>query len=92
MQAENLNQNDVDEMKNLLEELKEDNPEIQYKFWAMDKTDVDKPLRQQVDELAEIVVEMQMLLKKIFGDHVLVNGRFIDIKNLLIFYYLFLYH
>jgi hypothetical protein len=69
---------DVGQLEDKIEELKEVNPEIAYNVFKQQETVNDniKPVQQQLDELAEVVVRMELMLKHIFGDHVLIDGNF----------------
>jgi flagellar biosynthesis chaperone FliJ len=83
MHVQNLWDSDVKALESKIAELKQENPDISYQIFQMQKgieKEEIKPVQQQVDELAEMVIEIQRTIKHIFGNHVLINGQFQDLK------------
>ena len=81
MKVENLTEANVDELKEKLEEMKTENPDIDYKTYIMEKLDKGK---NENEGIAMILDKLEMLERKInmiFGDHVLINGDFRDIRT-----------
>lgn len=84
MQINNLTEGNVSEFSKLADSLKETNPELEYRIFNQDSVvnaQEYKSLRKQVDELAEIIGSVELKLKHIFGNHILINGQFKDIKG-----------
>ncbi len=85
MQINNLTQSDVKDFSSLANELKKSNPDLDYRIFNQDSV-VNaaeyKTLRKQVDELAGIICGIEQHIKNIFGNHILIKGQFVDLKNL----------
>ena len=73
-QIDNLRPEDVDGLKNFIDVMTQSNPDVTIKTYPMDKKPVD------VRELADKVDALSAKLDKIFGNAVLIDGRFIEIK------------
>lgn len=84
MQVQNLREEDVTELEKTIAEQQKENPDISYKIFGMGKVidkEEDKSIQQELDKLTEMVSEIQLFLKKVIGDHVLVDGRFVDLRK-----------
>ena len=88
MQVDNLREVDVKALEATIDEQQKENPSITYRIFdiaekkADDWKDSDKPMRQQLDEMAEMICEIQMTLKSIFGDHVLIKNQWRNLEEL----------
>lgn len=67
----NLTENNVDELKKILERMQETNPDLEYRFFEQGEDE--QPSNKKVFEKLE-AIERQ--LKLIFDGHVLINGTF----------------
>jgi len=98
MQVDNLRDVDVKALEATIGEQQKENPAIAYQVFSMEEKlqkvadgiavksddwkDTDKPMRQQLDEMAEMICEIQATLASIFGDHVLIKGRWQNLTDL----------
>jgi len=88
MQVDNLRKTDVTELEKTITGLQVENPAINYKVFDMEEKkaddwkDTDKPMRQQLDEMAEMICEIQATLVSIFGDHVLIKRQWRNLSGL----------
>jgi len=88
MQINNLTEQDVKELEVKLNELIKINPEIKYKVFYDIPENVKNELKngeytnlmQRLAEIEARFVGLENVIKLIFGKHVLMNGRFIEIK------------
>ena len=69
----------VYELKESLERMKIDNPDLEYKFLPQEDTQEDRSFteRELIQELLDKVEKLDRRLKLIFDNHVLINGRFV---------------
>jgi len=98
MQVDNLRDIDVKALEATIGEQRKENPDIVYQVFSMDERlqktadekavksddwkDTDKPMRQQLDEMVEMICDIQATMASIFGDHVLIKGRWKNLTDL----------
>jgi len=82
MEVRNMTEENVEVASKLFDDLKKQNPELSYETFRepkhSDSLDVGevRDLRKQVDELNETICDVHMLLKHVFGNYVLIDGKF----------------
>ena len=82
MEVRNLTEPDVEELEGKLTDMMEENPYITWDtFRQADDEEEDKPLRQQIDEIAEMIVRLEAKIDHIFGGHILINGKFVKVDS-----------
>jgi hypothetical protein len=80
MNIENLLEKDVSTLKEKIDELKIENPDIRETVYKMN---ADREVQRQRDLLLEILDKLDALdrrLSNIFGDSILIDGQFKKIK------------
>ena len=86
MQIENLREQDVEGVKYLLDELKKkDNPDIKYHTYGMTEMDIAKQYEEivsRLDVLESVVSGLYEQIKRIFGNAILINGKFVALDKL----------
>ena len=75
MQAENLTPFDVQELTAKCQELQKKNEELKFRFYDQETE------MQRMEKVLKRVDAIEMLIKKIFGGSVLINGQFVDITR-----------
>jgi hypothetical protein len=80
VQIENLNEKNVEEIEQAIKEMKEHNPDIISKTFSMDELLKGKAENEMLQEIADKVDAIGRKLDLIFGEHKLINGKFIVIK------------
>ena len=70
-EQQNLTEENVEELRTQLDKMKEDNPELRYKFWPQGK-----PASATNDQVMEKIEDLERLIKAIFDGHFLIDGRF----------------
>ena len=79
----NLTEENVDELKAHLEEMKKDNPELEYRFFPQDEKSADaSDTITLVKELLNKVDALDRKLDLIFDGHVLMDGHFVKASDL----------
>ena len=78
MQIENMTQEDVGAFKSLLAERQKTNPELRGQVF----NGPPEPQDIRLDKLEASVNRIERLLKHIFGNHVLIRGKFRSTDNL----------
>ena len=75
----NLTEENVDELKRKLGRMKEDNPDLEYRFFPQEDTADDRAFtdRELIQELIDKVEKLDRRLALIFDGHVLMNGQFV---------------
>ena len=82
MQIENLRDFDVQELESKLGELKIENPSITHTVYSMEDTvqpdSIDMITRvKNIEKSVEII---ELMLRNIFGNSILIDGNFVEIK------------
>ena len=79
----NLTEENVDELKEHLERMQETNPELEYRFFIQEEEPKKEPpdVRTSLDEIRDDVDALYRKIDLIFGDHVLIQGRFTRIGD-----------
>lgn len=74
----NLTEENVDILKEQLEKMKTDNPDLEYRFFKQDvpKVSVDMSM------ILEKIEALDKKIDRIFGDYVLLDGKFQDLSDL----------
>ena len=70
-EQQNLTEENVEELRAQLDKMKEDNPELRYRFWPQGK-----PAAVTNDQLMEKLEVIERQLKTILDGHVLIDGQF----------------
>jgi len=78
MQIENMTEEDVGAFKTLLTERQKLNPELKGQVFNGPPL----PTTDRLDRLEATATRIENLLKHIFGDHVLIRGKFRSTHNL----------
>ena len=83
MNIEHLGNHDVTELEKTIGLLQVDNPDIKYTVYPMeDKEQPDSiDMITRVKNIENSVERIETVLLNIFGNNVLIDGRFIDIKT-----------
>lgn len=76
-QIENMLPQDVEAIQAEIMRLKEVNPDLKFKTFPMEDLDFAKRLTALEEKVDSILTK----LNNIFGDYVLINGKFQDILN-----------
>ena len=71
-EQQNLTEENVEELRAQLDKMKEDNPELRYRFYPQKG----KPASATNDQLMEKIEDLERLIKITFDGHVLIDGRF----------------
>lgn len=83
MNAENLTQENMEEAKVMFDEMIKSNSELTYEFFqqnkGIDPNRADR-IEESIENLANEVDSLKQLLKHIFGNHILMDGKFQDFK------------
>ena len=83
MEAENLTPENAEELDVVLERMKKNNPELTHQIFPMEEktghpeAQAVLELWQEVKALHRAVEDLANLIRLVFGDHVLVKGRFV---------------
>lgn len=74
----NLTQENVDELKAHLEEMKKTNPDLEYRFFPQDDTPKpdDPSIKESLQEIRDDIDAIYRKLDLIFDGHVLMDGQF----------------
>jgi len=89
MQINNLSKQDVKDIESKLFELMKNNPSIDYNIFHLTPKRIkdesgDSEYTDVIQRLAEIetrIIGLENVIKLIFGRHILMNGKFIEIKK-----------
>ena len=80
----NLTEENVEVLKKQLEKMKFDNPDLEYRFWEQDEPKEElsdeKPSTGLADRVSRIEEAVEYI-KHAIGDHVLINGQWVDITR-----------
>ena len=79
MNIENLNSTDVMKMEETINFLRQENPEIKSTVYSME----DKKhsgLETRMSNIEDSLNRIENIINNIFGDNILIDGKFIDIK------------
>lgn len=69
----NLTEDNVEELREHLERMKKDNPELEYRFFEQEKSDTDQV---SMDNIFHKIEALERKIDSIFDGHVLINGEF----------------
>ena len=72
----NLTEENVDELRKHLEEMKKDNQDLEYRFWP--QKEMERIDRQE--EILDRLEAIEMKLDLIFDGHILIDGSFKKIR------------
>ena len=78
----NLQDQEVEKLKEILGEMKQDNPDLDYKFFRQDEKS--QPMPDAESRIAALESKIDTLTRKInmiFGSNVLIDGKFIEVKR-----------
>ena len=80
-EQKNLTEDNVSELRERLEKMKEENPDLEYRFFRQDQEQPDSvDTITLVKELTTKVDNLNTKIDRIFGNHILMDGLFTDIK------------
>lgn len=75
MIIENIDQEKIKNLVDLVKKMKNENPEIEYKIF--DKECEDRiNINIKLNQLQEKIDKLERTINKIFGNHILINGKF----------------
>lgn len=83
MNAENLTQENVEEAKIMFDKMIESNSELTYEFFQQNKgisPDRVDLIEESIENLVNEISSLKQLLEHIFGNHILMDGKFQDFK------------
>ena len=75
-QIENMRLEDVEVIGREIEKLKKENPDLEFKTFPMEDLDFAKRLTVLEEKMDKILIR----LHHIFGEYVLINGRFQEMR------------
>ena len=73
MEARNLTQENVNRLESQLKEMRQTNPDLIYRFFNQDEEP--SPIEIQLAQIQSDLIDLKMKINMIFGDAVLINGR-----------------
>ena len=77
----NLTEENVEELKEKLNKMKETNPDLKYRFFPQTEETAPYEEKATITVVLEKLETLDRKIDLIFGDHVLVRGRFTNISN-----------
>lgn len=79
MEARNLTEENVDDLKANLLDMQKENPALEFREFKVKKEDFDMFCQQQ-ETIIKKLDDLNAKLQMIFGDSALVDGRFVDVN------------
>ena len=79
MEAHNLTQQNANDLEKQLKDMMQENPDLHYRFFEQEgkePTETEKTLAKIQSDLTELKIKIDL----IFGNAVLINGRFQELK------------
>ncbi len=80
MNIEYLGNRDVTELEKTIGFLQVDNPDIKYSVYPMEEKTEDT-MEKRICAIETSVARIENMLTNIFGDNILIDGQFINIKT-----------